>query len=150
MKHLTNFKSIGPHITITTSTFPPAVDVAGLCLQTFPHFPSNRTGHPVSTALPSPGPGKVPDKEGMFGEGAFKHPESQALMWRHWLRLVSGQCPIAIRSWILVASGKWVSPFLCPPKEWGTGPPTPHFMWFLPDCSSPGLFPLVLSSHVWA
>lgn len=90
------------------------------------------------------------------GGGASKHPDSQAVMGRrvhaprqpscngetHWLEWFQASVQQQKRAGFWLCQANWSVP---PPTQGvGVGPPAPDFMCFLPDCSSPGPFPLGL------
>lgn len=115
--------------------------MTSLCLQTFPHSPSNSTGHPVPMALP-PTRSTESSRRSECKRKALS--SSQTTQLRHRdsvVAVVSGQHLTAIKTWISVLPGKLV----CPSTN------TTHSRHYVPppDSSSPGLFPLVLRSRTW-
>lgn len=120
--------------------FPSTLGVAGRHLQTFP--PSPETG--LGTQYPWLCPGRsteISRQTKLGGGGTSKHPDSQAVMRRFtgW----SGFRPAShSKKELGFGCARQTLLFLHQHKALGVGPPALDFMCLLPDCSSPGPFPL--------
>lgn len=123
--HSNRFKIMSQdHTSLSLHPFPPALDVASLYLQTLPHSPSNRTGHPVSMALPTSSTESSGQRESV-GEGTLRLRRLSSSVDTHCLKRFQALSHTALKSWISVTPGRWV----CPSADSGAGPSTPDFMY---------------------
>lgn len=145
--HSNRFKIMSQdHTSLSLHPFPPALDVASLHLQTLPHSPSNRTGHPVSMALPTRSTESSGQRESV-GEGTLRLRRRSSSVDTHCLERFQALSHSLKELNFSYARQTGLS--LCQHRLGGRSTHS-RLHVPLPEHSPPGLFPLVLRSHARA